>query len=128
MPKNMGNYLNKQIKSFGYAFKGLGYMWKDHNTYIHFPAAVIVVCLGWYVDITHSEWLWLVLAIASMWISETFNTAIEKLTDLVSPEHNPLAGKVKDIAAAGVLLTLFFAAIVGIMIFFPYFYKFALSS
>ncbi|MGB0524609.1 MAG: diacylglycerol kinase family protein [Flammeovirgaceae bacterium] len=110
----------KQARSFRYAFRGLIYMGKDHNTLVHFPAAVIVIFFAWYFEVTRNEWLWLILAISIMWISETFNTAIEKLTDLVSPDFHPLAGKVKDISAAGVLLGLFFAAIIGFTVFFPY--------
>ena len=116
-------YIQKQIKSFGYAFKGLQLMWKDHNTWIHFPAALMVVGLGFYFGVSRSEWLWLILAIATMWIGETFNTAIERLTDLVSPEKHPLAGQVKDLAAAAVLLGLFFALTVGAIIFYPYFVR-----
>jgi len=116
----IGKYLAKQIRSFGYAFKGLKLMSRDHNVWIHVPAAIVVILLAWYFEVNKQEWLWLILAIAVMWITETFNTAIEKLTDLVSPQHHPLAGKVKDLSAAAVLLSLFFAATVGLIIFLPY--------
>jgi diacylglycerol kinase (ATP) len=37
--------------------------------------------------------------------AELFNTAIEAIVDLVSPEHHPLAGKAKDCGSAAVALT-----------------------
>ena len=39
---------------------------------------------------------------------------------IVSPERNPIAGDVKDIAAGSVLICAIVAAIVGIIIFMPY--------
>ena len=50
-----------------------------------------------------SKWIlfastWLVL------IAEAFNSAIERVVDLVTREHHPLAGQAKDIGAFGVLL------------------------
>ncbi|MEI3261477.1 MAG: diacylglycerol kinase [Flavonifractor plautii] len=50
----------------------------------------------------------------------TFNTAIERLVDLVSPERHPIAGQVKDIAAGAVLVCAVAAAIIGGIIFIPY--------
>jgi diacylglycerol kinase len=52
-------------------------------------------------------------------ITEALNTAIECLTDLVSPEFHPLAGKVKDISAGAVLIAAIGAAVVGAVIFVP---------
>jgi len=50
------------------------------------------------------------------------NTALEYLTDLVSPDRHPLAGKAKDVAAAAVLLAATGAVVVGLIIFLPKMY------
>jgi diacylglycerol kinase (ATP) len=118
------SYIKKQIRSFGYAIKGLRLMWQDHNTWVHVPSAILVVGLGYGFGVSRNEWLWLIIAIAMMWIGETFNTAIEKLVDLVSPNHHELAGKVKDIAAGGVVLCLFFSLLIGLIVFLPYIFQF----
>ena len=52
--------------------------------------------------------------------AEGFNTAIERLVDLVSPGFHPIAGDVKDVAAGAVLICAIAAAIVGAIIFVPY--------
>jgi diacylglycerol kinase (ATP) len=44
------------------------------------------------------------------------------LTDLVSPDFHELAGRTKDVAAAGVLLMAMGAATVGLIIFLPKIY------
>ena len=41
--------------------------------------------------------------------AELFNTAIEELTDMVSPGGDPRAGRAKDCASAAVMLTAFAA-------------------
>ena len=51
---------------------------------------------------------------------EAVNTALEALTDLVSPDYHPLAGAVKDIAAGAVLLGAVAAVAVGFALFFHF--------
>ena len=118
--KWISKYFVKQIKSFGPAFKGIRWMLKDPNIFVHFPAACVVVGFAWYFEVSQLEWLWLLWAISVVWITETINTSIEKLVDLVSPDYHELAGKAKDLAAAAVLLATFFAITVGGIVFFPY--------
>ena len=57
----------------------------------------------------------------SVLAAEAFNTAIERLVNLVSPDYHPIAGDVKDIAAGAVLICAVTAALVGAIIFIPYF-------
>ncbi|MFD2144106.1 diacylglycerol kinase family protein [Mucilaginibacter antarcticus] len=64
------------------------------------------------------EWMWIVACIAIVLMAELFNTALEFLVDLVSPEYNELAGHVKDIAAGAVVIAALFAVIEGLIIFF----------
>jgi len=52
-------------------------------------------------------------------IAETINTAIEKTVDLVTQERHKLAHIAKDVAAGAVLLTAFYAILVGILVFGP---------
>ena len=113
--------LRKRIKSFGYAIKGLEVFFKTQiHAQIHATATVLVVIAGFYFHITTTEWCLIVLASASVLCAEAMNTAIELLTDLVSPDYHTLAGKVKDVAAGAVLLIAIGAAVIGILIFFPY--------
>ncbi len=113
------NPIRRKWRGFGYAFQGLGLMLKDYNALIHLPAAVIILVLAYLLEVEKWEWLWLLWCIALMWIAETFNSAIEKVVDLASPDKHPLAKQAKDLAAGAVLLSLFFAATVGIVILGP---------
>jgi len=91
----------KQIRSFGYAWKGLRQcIGKEQNLSFHLITTIIVIGAGILFDITRTEWMIIILCIGMVVAAELFNTAIERLVDLVSPERHPIAGQVKDIAAA----------------------------
>lgn len=113
--------MNKRIKSFGYAWKGIkSFISKEPNAWIHCTAIVFVAIAGFGFGITRTEWLIVILCFGMVLAAEGFNTAIERLVNLVSPEHNPMAGDVKDIAAGAVLICAVAAAIAGVIIFTPY--------
>lgn len=112
--------LKKRIDSFGFAFKGIFDLFRSQpNAKIHLLAAFCVVVAGFYFQISTTEWCLCILSIFGVPAAEAFNTAIEYLTDLVSPDYHVLAGKAKDAAAGAVLLTAIGAALIGILIFLP---------
>ena len=114
----------KLIKSFSYAWQGLVAALKSElNLRIHFGITVLVVIAGCYFKITHREWVVLVIAMGFVISLELVNTAIENLTDLITTDNDPLAGKVKDIAAAAVLIASLAAAIAGLIIFSNYIFR-----
>ena len=114
--------LKKQLRSFGYAWKGIqSCVGKEQNLSFHLIAAMAVIIAGFVLGITRTEWIMVVMCIGTVIAAELFNTAIEKLVDLVSPERHPVAGQVKDIAAGAVLICAVAAAIIGLIIFIPYF-------
>ena len=51
--------------------------------------------------------------------AELFNTAIETIVDMVSPQKNEKAKLAKDISAGAVLILAIGSAIVGFIIFLP---------
>ena len=113
--------LKKQLRSFGYAWKGIqSCVGKEQNLSFHLIAAMAVIIAGIVLGITRTEWIMVVMCIGTVIAAELFNTAIEKLVDLVSPERHPVAGRVKDIAAGAVLICAVAAAIIGLIIFIPY--------
>lgn len=106
--------------SFRYAFAGVyRLLRREHNAWLHLCAAVAVVALGAALSISRLEWCAVVFAITAVLSAEAFNTAVETLADALQPEHDPLVGQAKDLAAAGVLLVSLGAAVVGLIIFAP---------
>lgn len=117
----------KQLRSFGYAWKGIrSCVGKEQNLSFHLITTVCVVTAGWCFCITRGEWIAIVLCIGMVIAAELFNSAIERLVDLVSPQHHPVAGQVKDIVAGAVLVCALAAIVVGLIIFIPYLTRFFL--
>ncbi|WP_454803445.1 diacylglycerol kinase family protein [Mucilaginibacter phyllosphaerae] len=112
--------MKKFIRSVGFALKGLRYAFITQlNFRIQVSAACLAIALGLYLNINTQEWHWISLCIALVLVLELFNTGIEALVDLVSPGYNKLAGHVKDVSAAAVLMMALFTLITGIIIFLP---------
>ncbi|MDT3403892.1 diacylglycerol kinase family protein [Mucilaginibacter terrae] len=110
----------KVFRSFGYAFKGIGSAVASQlNIKVHLWVTLVTIVLGVTLGLSLNEWLWIGLCIALVLSGEMMNTAIELLTDLVSPEYNVKAGQVKDIAAGAVLILAIFAVVTGFVIFVP---------
>ena len=117
-PKRTG--LAGRVASFGCAFRGLRTLLATQaNARIHAVASVLVIGAGFWFALTRMEWCAVIAVIGLVWTAEGLNTALEFLTDLVSPEQHPLAGKAKDVAAGAVLAASIAAAIIGAMIFGP---------
>ncbi|MBV8388437.1 MAG: diacylglycerol kinase family protein [Mucilaginibacter sp.] len=112
--------MNKFLRGFVYAFNGIWHAAATQlNFRVHLVCALIAVFAGYAFQISSSEWLWVIFCIGMVLVAELFNTAIEFLTDLVSPEYNKKAGLVKDMAAGAVLITAIAALIIGLVIFVP---------
>lgn len=112
--------MKKLLNSFKYAFQGFSYAAKSQlNFRIHLAITVFALLLGWYLHISAAEWLWIMLTIALVLTAELLNTAIEILTDLVSPGWNEKAGHIKDVSAAAVTITAVLALGVGGVIYLP---------
>ena len=117
----------KQLRSFRYAWQGIRCcVGREQNLSFHLIVTVCVVAAGFAFGITPGEWAAVVLCIGMVIAAELFNTAIERLVDLVSPQRHPLAGQVKDIAAGAVLVCALAAIVVGLIIFIPYLTRFFL--
>ncbi len=80
---------------------------------------VVVILAGIIVQLSKTEWLFMALAIVIVFISELFNTALERLADKVESKFDSTIGAVKDYASAAVLVASLFAVVVGLVVFGP---------
>ena len=86
---------------------------------IHVLAMAIVIALGIFFKLSKIEWCIIIITIVMVISAELFNTAIETVVDMVSPQKNPQAKLTKDIAAGAVLTLAIGAVIIGAIIFIP---------
>ena len=112
----------KQVnQSIGHAIDGIINLIKqERNAKIHLASTMLVIYVGYKLDFSSQEWIWISLAVACVWVAELFNSSIERLTNLVSPEHHPLAKQVKDYAAGAVLVMSLWAILVFCLIALPH--------
>lgn len=117
--------IKKVIKSFCYAIEGLIYSVKsERNIKIHLIAAILVLILSKAMKLNKYEFLFVIVAIGMVIISELFNTSIEKSIDASFDEYNPLIKIAKDVAAGAVLFAAVIALIIGITVFYDKIFMF----
>lgn len=110
-----------RLRSGIHATVGIVEMLKSqHNAWLHATATFCVIVAGAVFGVSATEWCFLVIVIAVVWVAEGLNTALEFLCDVASPEFHPLVKKSKDVAAGAVLLSATGAAVVGLIVFIPY--------
>ena len=110
----------KRIRSFGYAITGIKLAWRGE---VNFRAEVVLgvmaLAAGIFFNISYLEWLVLLGWCAVVLMAEAFNTALEELCDMLRTTHDPHVAKIKDLAAAAVLIASVGALLTGCMIFVP---------
>lgn len=112
--------IRARLRSFVFAARGLRWLIaEEHNVWLRFAASILVVVTGVVLGLSAADWRWIVAAMAMVWAAEAFNTAIEHICDRMCRELDPAIGRIKDLAAAGVLLASMAAALIGLLTFGP---------
>lgn len=108
-------------QSIQHAINGLILAFRNEkNLRIHSGMALLVLIAGGVLEISRGEFIILVVMIALVFSAEFLNTALEMLTDILSPRVSLQVGQLKDVSAAGVLTVSLAALTVGLLIFIPY--------
>ncbi|MFS4455656.1 diacylglycerol kinase [Maribacter sp. 2304DJ31-5] len=114
------SFLVNRLKSVGFAMRGaLLLIRTEASIKIQVFITIIMTAVGCYFEISNTEWILQILAIAMVLGIEGLNTAIEKLSDYVQPEFDPKIGFIKDISAGAVMLVSIAASIIGCIIYIP---------
>jgi diacylglycerol kinase (ATP) len=109
------------LASLRIALAGLRHLLvSERSSRIHLVATLAVIAAGLAVDLALAEWRWIVLAISIVWLSEAFNTAVERLGDALTDQPHPEIGIAKDLAAAAVMFAVIAAAIICISVLAPH--------
>jgi len=112
--------IRARLKSFRHALAGLNTFFNtQHNAVIHLLMTILVFIASLFFTISKTEAMAITLAVGLVWAAELFNTAIEKLADMVEQEFHPSIKFIKDVSAAAVLITAITALVTGTIIFLP---------
>ncbi len=105
-------------KSFSNAWSGVSESVRtERNLRVHLLMVVLMGVLGVWLRIDTLRWGLLALASSVVVVTELLNTALERMVDMVKPEHCEEARQIKDMAAGAVLIAAVFAVLCGIAIF-----------
>lgn len=74
-------------------------------------ALLVSVPLAWFISVTAMRAVELVCAVAFVLVVELLNTAIEKLADRLTMDHDKQIGRVKDMGSAAVGVALLMAGV-----------------
>ncbi len=108
--------IKKRLKSFVFAFNGLGILLKEeHNSRIHLIASVIAIIAAILFKLNTFEWIAIIFSIGLVITVEIINTVIENVADFIAPGKNEKIKKIKDLSAAAVLIS----SITALIIFLP---------
>lgn len=92
------------IASFISAFRGLRFALKGRNFVVTIAIGVGVLVLSYVFGLDTQDRFTIIISTGLILGAEIFNTAFERLLDLLIPEHNAEVGKIKDLLAGGVLV------------------------
>jgi diacylglycerol kinase len=112
------NSFRSLLLSFGHAFRGFMYAFKtQRNLRIEAYIAVAVVAAGIILGLGMTAWLLVWASIVLVIVCEMFNSALEKLADVINGNHDERIKNVKDMAAASVFLSVVISFVIGVLVF-----------
>ena len=96
------------FKNTSYALKGLIDLIKNESSFkIELIITLILLPVIIFVDTTLTNKALMFVTLMGMILAETTNSAIERVVDLVTLEHNDMAGRAKDMGSTIVFLSIF---------------------
>ena len=108
-------------RSFFNAFRGVFLILKsERNFQIEFLAFFINLFLIFYLKLSIVDTALILIVSFGVLAAEIFNTAIEKICDIIQPEFDKRIGFIKDISAGAVLLMAILSVVVGILVYWKY--------
>jgi len=119
MPKKE-SFIANRIKSVSFALRGaLLLIRTEASIKVQFFIGLLMTAVGFYFEISRTEWIVQIFAIALVIGIEGLNTAVEKVADFIQPKFDPKIGFIKDISAGAVMLVSIAAVLVGLIIYLP---------
>ena len=112
----------KLARSFKFAFSGLKIIFEEEHVFkIMFLVAILVIIAMFYFNPPLTQKAVLFTMIILVLILELVNSVIEKVLDFVCAGFNGKIKIIKNVIAGIVLLASLGAAVIGLLIFLPYF-------
>lgn len=113
------------FKNTSYAIKGLKDLIQNETSFkIEIIITFILLPIILFLDTSLTNKALLFISLMLMPLAEAINSAIERLVDLVTLEHHPLAGRAKDIGSSVVFISIVIFLVTWSIIIFDMFKSF----
>lgn len=107
--------------SFYNALKGVFLMMRhERNFQIEVSVFAVNLFLIFYLNLSNIDTVLILTVSFGVLAAEIFNTAIEKICDIIQPEFDKRIGFIKDISAGAVILMAILSVIVGVIVYWKY--------
>jgi len=114
------SFLRGRLRSFRPAFQGWAHVGRTQpNTWLHAVITLTVIVVSFWVGLSRTDWVLILLATGLVWVAEFLNTALEAVVDLASPRQHKLAKAAKDVSAGAVVVAALIAVLVGVLLLGP---------
>lgn len=114
------SFIVERLKSIRYALRGIWLLIKSEASIkIQVSIAVLGIAMGFYFDISATEWLAQLLVIGLVLVAEALNTGIEKLSDFIHPDYHEKIGFIKDVSAGAAAIAAIISLAVAGIIYIP---------
>ncbi len=111
----MKSFVLGRFKAFKYVFRGMFWMLKHEASFqVQTVLLFMSLMIARFLKFDFFEWIIIIVLWGIIFTAETFNTSVEKLSDVVSPDFNEKIRDVKDISAGAVG----WVALTGAVVFF----------
>lgn len=114
----------KDKKGIGLEFAWRGIMEAiklEKNFRIHLIVMSVVIILGFIFKLEAFEWIFIILAIQFVLVTELLNSIFERVLDYLNMDYHPQIKIMKDMSAGVVLLSAICSIIIGLIVFIPKF-------
>lgn len=92
----------------------------ERNFQLEILAFVVNIFMIFYLKLSSIDAVLILMVSFGVLSAEIFNTAIEKICDIIHPEFDKRIGFIKDIAAGAVILMAILSFFVGILVYWKY--------
>lgn len=114
------SFFIERLKSIQYALRGIWFLIKSEGSIkIQLGFVVLATVLGFYFQISTTEWLLQILVIGLVLVAEALNTGIEKLSDFVHSDYHQKIGFIKDVSAGAAAIAAIVAMVIAAIIYIP---------
>lgn len=103
-----------------YAVAGLLYLLRREQSVRNlFLTSLLVIIIVWWLEVEALHGVIVFVTLGMVWATESLNSAVEAVVDLVTQDFHPMAKVAKDVAASATLIAVLVSITTGLVLLGP---------